>query len=341
MCLAATLTSCNGGTSALAADRGRGQRRRAEHDRRHDDRTGTAGWDGIGGMSNGTAVINMSGNSKINILEARPTGRSWSAPIKWGGNTIASATINMTDNAQIISSVGWLAGHIWHDTAGNQSSTFTATLNKNSLLDLGYLWLADGPYSASDEGYAQYAVGTITVNDTATLRLDGGMNAGSLGGLGTITLNGGTMQVMSNSVGNTNFEENCTLYINGGTVKAGGPFSLTGTARARFYIQSGGATFDTNGSDILLPNKGLLEDPASTGGGLTKKGLGNLTLTQLCTYTGATTVQGGQLTFGSDGAGNYFDLPACRPCRTKSRCGRVPALPPMFFMSLRRGSMPI
>ena len=60
------------------------------------------------------------------------------------------------------------------------------------------------------------------------------------------------------------------------------------------YVQAGGAIFDTGGWSITNKQP-LIEDPNSTGGGLTKNGNGTLTLTAANTYTGQTTVNQGEL----------------------------------------------
>jgi hypothetical protein len=51
-------------------------------------------------------------------------------------------------------------------------------------------------------------------------------------------------------------------------------------------IQDGGATFDTSLNSATI-NQDLLEDPDSSGGGLTKQGANTLTLSGTNTYTGS------------------------------------------------------
>ena len=57
-----------------------------------------------------------------------------------------------------------------------------------------------------------------------------------------------------------------------------------------------------SGNDITI-TQNLLTDAVSTGGGLTKDGVGSLTLTGINTYTGDTTVNEGTLSLG-DGTSN-------------------------------------
>jgi autotransporter-associated beta strand protein len=129
---------------------------------------------------------------------------------------------------------------------------------------------------------------------------------GNNGTSGTLNLNGGTFSIGkiqfgyeadANAVGTINF--------NGGTLKVN-PLSpylpSAGSAfidprisqHASLFVKSGGAILDTSGVDcsIGLP---LQEDAASKGGGLTKTGLGKLTLSGGIGYTGVTTVNQGTL----------------------------------------------
>ncbi len=94
------------------------------------------------------------------------------------------------------------------------------------------------------------------------------------------------------------------LNFNGGTLRVLGPISPFQTAvtlhlttpgtNLTVNVQSGGAVIDTAGFNATI-TKGLLD--AGGGGGLTKNGLGTLTLSQTNTYTGATVVNGGGLSF--------------------------------------------
>jgi autotransporter-associated beta strand protein len=66
------------------------------------------------------------------------------------------------------------------------------------------------------------------------------------------------------------------------------------------FIKAGGAKFDT-GFDITV-SQVLLEDPVSTGGGLTKEGASTLILSGANTYTGVTNVNAGTLQLGNASA---------------------------------------
>ncbi len=91
---------------------------------------------------------------------------------------------------------------------------------------------------------------------------------------------------------------NSLLTFNGGTLAAGAAGNLiatnSSTLNATNYVRNGGAVINSGNFTIttMLP---FLEDPGSTGGGLTKLGSGTLTLADVNTYTGPTLVSAGTL----------------------------------------------
>lgn len=132
----------------------------------------------------------------------------------------------------------------------------------------------------------------ITKSGRGILALTGANTAG--GGTNKTTINEGTLEIssLSNIGGST-----------GGLVFAGGTLRLSSTyggddfSSRTITILQGGATIDTNGIDLSLAGS-----VGSGQGGLTKVGLGNLTLNAAATYIGATTVSGGTLTIGANNA---------------------------------------
>jgi fibronectin-binding autotransporter adhesin len=173
-------------------------------------------------------------------------------------------------------------------------------------------WLAIGRNNAA-------ANGTLIVN-SGLVQKAGGNNIvlGSLGGTGTLVVNGG--QVLNNGMLwlGENAGANGTLYLNGGLIQAsqvrpngtglasstayfnGGTLQATATnadfIQSAVFIQAGGLKFDSGVFDLTLATQGLQEDGASPGGGLTKLGSGSLTLANVAnSYTGLTTVSNGTL----------------------------------------------
>jgi fibronectin-binding autotransporter adhesin len=95
------------------------------------------------------------------------------------------------------------------------------------------------------------------------------------------------------------------LNIDGGTIRAvqtNTTFIGSGaaaTSPSQVNILGGGATIDSNGFDVTVP-QALLAGTGSAGG-LTKVGAGTLTLTGANTFTGPTIVNAGKLTIGATG----------------------------------------
>lgn len=120
---------------------------------------------------------------------------------------------------------------------------------------------------------------------------------------GAVYLNGGTLRAKrfeADSTAGTNL-----LYLNGGTVKArvsATDFMFNLTAA---YVQSGGAVYEIPSGVTVTNAQGLLADPLSAGGGLTKKSPGRLVFTGANTFTGNIDVQAGDLFFR-----NVSGLPA-------------------------------
>ncbi len=116
-------------------------------------------------------------------------------------------------------------------------------------------------------GLAKIGSGTLTLAGANTFT-------------GTVSVNVGTLAVSSLS----NLGNGTALNFNGGGFKFLSSFDL---ASRTIAFQSGGATFDTNGYDIAVSNI------ISGAGGLTKVGLGTLTLSGANTFTGAVNVNVG------------------------------------------------
>lgn len=215
-----------------------------------------------------------------------------------------------------------------------QSANATAGIG-NFRMSGGSLTLVDRlTLGAGGEGVAVGAnVGSATISG-GTLRTDNlhdawwaagvnmasgvwnGVNGSGIGGSGgtaTFNLDGGTLSThwvfSENRVDNLGTPENTaddvtyakgtsTFNFNGGTLQAQGamefgwlPFmgNLTNA-----FVKAGGAIIDTNGFNNMITQP-LLGDPASTGGGLTKNGGGQLELTGQGTFTGPVVVNAGTL----------------------------------------------
>ena len=153
-------------------------------------------------------------------------------------------------------------------------------------------------------------IGNSTNNNGNWISLGGGAGQ-SLWNLGNTSLTIGNQAVSTNNYATlfaggilTNVSSvvlsgvNSALNFNGGALAAGANGNLIATSvtavNATNYVQAGGAIIDTVTFSVtnVLP---LVEDPGSTGGGLTKAGTGTLVLNAANTYSGATVVSAGTL----------------------------------------------
>jgi fibronectin-binding autotransporter adhesin len=115
----------------------------------------------------------------------------------------------------------------------------------------------------------------------------------------TLNLNGGTLQT-NGIVNDGNGNDTNTVNFNGGLLLATAyaPNFLSGMTHA--YVLAGGARINDGGNTVTIFQN--LESGASPDGGLTKSGLGTLTLGGSNNYSGGTTVQEGELQLSSSSA---------------------------------------
>jgi autotransporter-associated beta strand protein len=237
------------------------------------------------GVPNGGAVLQNSGTSTSfemrngTILDIKTGGLLSCARSIVVGSTVADTNIHrlkISGGTALLANSSAVAANI---VIGNTTTGQTST----AILDItgGEL------NSQTTDGSVRFGPATAgnSTNCTATLNLDGG----------TLTI-GRVFQGTQSGTGVVN----STFNFNGGTLKV-----LPGTSNATqfmagldfAYVKAGGAIIDTNG---IITNSGnaVIAQPlldGTGGGGLTKEGLGILTLTGANTYTGPTIVNGGKL----------------------------------------------
>ena len=186
-------------------------------------------------------------------------------------------------------------------TVGKSAGTATFTLN-------------GGTYTNTSELLVAFNLGDGIVNiDGGIADLNNFSMVDKAGLTSTMNLNGGEVRLnFFNARANVALPAIATANINfnGSTVRAKSnreDFIETNTTTViNALVQAGGAIFDTtNGattSNITIKQP-LIHDPAlgaTLDGGLTKRSLGTLTLTAANTYTGPTTVEGGNLLVNGD-----------------------------------------
>jgi autotransporter-associated beta strand protein len=126
------------------------------------------------------------------------------------------------------------------------------------------------------------------------------LNGYGLGGSSArIDLNGGMLSTARTIENGSIPSVSSVVNLNGGTLQAAGAIDLIAAVttpgfvrRTTVNVLSGGAIIDTQSFNASISE--ILRDGGG-GGGLTKAGLGTLTLTGINTYTGNTTVNAGTL----------------------------------------------
>jgi autotransporter-associated beta strand protein len=203
---------------------------------------------------------------------------------------------------------------------GVQGGTFNLSGSGNLTVGSGsglYIGRSDNAGTANNTtNLFNQTGGTASVSTLAM----GGKTGGSTGVSSTLTLTGGTFSAGTFSVlaaGNTNTaviniggtadvtlpalptargtSSTATLNFDGGTLRPAAASTTYISGLTNAFILDGGAKIDVaSGNDITI-TQNLLTDVSSTGGGLTKDGVGSLTLTGTNTYTGVTAVSAGKL----------------------------------------------
>ena len=155
-----------------------------------------------------------------------------------------------------------------------------------------------------------YGDNATTVGGTGVLDLHQG-NGSSV--VNTFNLNGGTLTVPG--IISANATGTRTFNFNGGTLVApasSGTFLNLGTGSTVANVRNGGAIIDDGGFTInidqTLVHSTIAGDNAADGG-LTKSGIGTLTLTGVETYTGGTKINAGTLALsGSSSINNSSNI---------------------------------
>jgi autotransporter-associated beta strand protein len=208
--------------------------------------------------------------------------------------TVSGGTVNVATTAE-----RWFQVNQW-DTSRGQVTVSSGNLNLNTNTDIRFS--SGNSTGASFFTLSGGAVTSFSGNGTGTAT-SGVVDLNQAGGAAannTFNLNGGVLtiaQIMTNNNNGT-----AVFNFNGGTLRASNAsanYVDLGGATQTARVLAGGAVIDSNGYNLTIPER-LLSGVAGDGG-LRKSGSGDLTLTGVNTYLGATTVNGGSLILSGSG----------------------------------------
>ncbi|MFZ2280992.1 MAG: autotransporter-associated beta strand repeat-containing protein [Prosthecobacter sp.] len=253
-------------------------------------------------VSAGTVVFNNSNRAFIQTSTINVSG---------GALTLNNALF--AQGTGTVSNVNVSGGTLTLGSNVRFANNGTATLTVSGT---GAVTWANGSYGLSENGAGNVIMNGGTLNMTSSgssyFYLNGGnqpgVNLSSI--VSTISLNAGILFTRSFAMntGANSTNRLAELRFNGGTLKAtdnnGASNFIPDSANLTSKVQAGGAIIDTNGFNITIADN--LEHDTALGatadGGLTKNGLGTLTLTAANTFTGKTTVAAGTLALSGAGA---------------------------------------
>lgn len=264
----------------------------------------------IGSSASSTGTLNVDGTASVQGIGLR-----------MANNSGVTATLNLTNGTISLGTGNFDIGR----TTSAAYNSATVNVYGGALTALGPVNVPHG----NGPGYLNIFGGTVTCGGnlqlqdssggtgSGTVTVSGGVlvvtnniglpQAGASGATGTFNLDGGTVTVTAFTHPSVNTG---TLNLNGGTLK---PRSSSASFIANGIlanIMAGGAVIDTASFSPTVPAALLNGTGGGADGGLTKLGLGVLTLGGANTYTGPTIINAGglSLTTTNHGGGGPIAL---------------------------------
>ena len=262
---------------------------------------GTLGFTGAFGLNVGD---NPGGIGTMTVNAGQVNVNGVTTPDLFVGKSSATGTLTVNNNAQVAVNRNIYLGY------SGVSSTGTLTVNNTASVTGASIMVWAGAGTVNVNGGTVSTTGWMTLGQNAGSTAVFNHNAGNVTtpelwttfqATGTYNLNGGTLTT-GNFLKNTGTG---IINFNGGTLKASAGFTLGGGNVTTVQVRNGGAILDSNGQNATISqaliHSGIGGDNA-TDGGLTKNGIGAMTLSGVNTYNGATQINAGTLQLGSGGA---------------------------------------
>ena len=289
--------------------------------------------DNISAVKATSGSLNLVGGGTLQIGSGTPGGGAVLQNAQANANEIrGGSTLEIRTGGTLTSATSVVLGSL----TANENFTNrliisggSAAINSNNLVL--------GNNTAGQTSSAVLTVGAGTLNvaaATGTLRFGTTNAAAGTNTSATVHLNGGTLTVGRVFQGTESGGGviSSIFNFNGGTlrVQAGSTNAanyMSGLDQAN--IQAGGAILDSNGVNVTVAQ--IFQHDSALGvtpdGGLTKTGLGSLTLSGPNSYTGTTTVAAGQLLInGAHSGGGLITVSAGATLGGSGSAGDVDAL---------------
>jgi fibronectin-binding autotransporter adhesin len=281
---------------------------------------GTAGSTSTNNLNLGTGAIANAGNRTITFAGTGTTltlggtmnntsGAIQTTTVNGAGNTLTlggytlgnnlTNVITGTGNVTITGAVSQAGGSSGLTYSGSAKLTLTGANTYGGLttVNSGTLAVTGGGQLYSNA--ARDIANAITINSGSTIEFDNWNWGGSFGTLwyarGNIVINGGTMRYVGTTA-NGWAERSLTIGANGATLESA-------TSGQKWTVASGGSytTLASNGGALTLggAGDGQIAQIIPGSGTVTKSGSGTWTLSGTNTYTGVTTINGGNLKLGA------------------------------------------
>ncbi|MEI7732384.1 MAG: autotransporter-associated beta strand repeat-containing protein [Verrucomicrobiota bacterium] len=275
------------------------------------NRSDNIAWAGTNINSTNGIFIKL-GNNNLTLTD---TNRYLGPLIGGNPNTVGAGTLTLGLGSMLHGAQFWVA---------QNASTGMCVVNGGTLVSSD--WIAVGRNVAGATGEVRLVSGSIIKTNANHIIL------GSLGGTGTLTVNGGTLTntgliaMGENATGVGYFNLNGGLaqtraiqkyppgaplgkgYVrfNGGTLQPSGTqTNISFITADSAWVQSGGLILDVLGYSITN-GQALIFDATSTGGGMTKLGLGDFWSSSTNTFTGDMNINQGAVLVGT---GNISSAP--------------------------------
>jgi fibronectin-binding autotransporter adhesin len=256
--------------------------------------SGTAGLL-VGNNNNGSSgVYNLSSGT----LQTSGGSNSTTRGIVLGVNNSSSGTFTMTGGRLDMVTGGSATLQIGRGDSATQTVSGTSVFSQSGgLASVGTLAIGGTVVSGTGFGTGGQQILTLTGGTFSAgsfSRLAAGTNnvaVITIGGAADVTLPAFPTFRGTGATATVNFDGGVLRPLASSTAYMGGLTSAN--------VLAGGATFAVGSGNDITVSQNLLASGTSPGGGLTKQGVGRLTLTGSNTYTGGNTIQSGTLLVGN------------------------------------------